>query len=134
MNDNDRQVGLVSSGFVLVMFVIFLADKWLFVRPPTQSEQIGVAVGIVAGIIGCLYLRLTWDPHHLRPKDTKSNTATGCWFPIVTIGGAMVGGLTAVVFSVETNDFVGGCGTTALLICISYIMLQVWRHRPRASK
>lgn len=129
--NNDRKIALASFGFVLVVFSIALADKWLLMRPPTWSEQVGLVFGIVVGVFGCLYLQASWDPAALKPKDPDASTATGCWLPIAVIGGTVAARLTTILFSVETNDFIGGCGTSALVLVISYVMIQAWRHRPR---
>lgn len=92
----------------------------------------GVLTGIVTGILACWYLSIFWDPVTLKSKDGCSTHAyAGCWLPIVTVTSIVAGRIFSNIFDASLFGWFSGFGITMMYMIIGYLMVQVWRHKPK---
>lgn len=133
MEDN-RKIGLLCGGFVILFFVTITVFNWLTIAPPSGSEQLGLLTGILGGILICRYLAVAWNPVTLQPTDSKTSAGrdlnTGCILPIITISSILTTSLLTILFKADFAAFIRGLASIFVIV-FGYMMIQGWRHRPR---
>lgn len=122
----NRKVGIGGALFVMLFIIAVSADRWLNFAPPSAGERWGLLAGVGVGLLFCWYTALHWDPVRLESRRTRLDN------PLVAVLG--------IVGSIALSEWVArrlpgfdyGLMVTGAIIWLSYLTVQVWRHRPRA--
>jgi hypothetical protein len=133
--EQRRKFAIIALGGVVLFFVVITLLKWLSFGPPSRSEQWGLLVGAIVGGLVCRYMAIAWDPAELRPMNPQARSGrdlnAGCVLPLITGSAALTSTLIVQFVGADVQAFLGGAINLSLVILLSYMIIQVWRYRPR---
>ncbi len=121
---------------ILMFFAILLSLCLVFVGAVAMGTvpktfYWGIPFGFVFVFLSRAYLNVTWDPANMRPKSKNSGAKTLqerwiVFFVLLGIGSIRI---LPNVIGRENAFLVAGCMSSWLFLTITYMMIQLWRHR-----
>lgn len=133
--EENRKVIIVSG--VTLMFLMGCSTLAAIALNPwskLRSFGVGALLGLGMAIIFSVYMLRIWDPVTLQRKGSQvdsSHENTGCWLPVITVGGVITGRLLASYLASDFLDLFFGCVLSALTLTLFFFALLAWWHRPK---
>jgi hypothetical protein len=79
---------------------------------------------------------VAWGPAELRPTNPRARSGhdlnARCVLPLITGSAALTSTLIVQFVGADVRAFIEGMLIVSLVILFSYMIIQVWRHRPRS--
>lgn len=122
---------ILAAIFLLVLFTGIIAVNFL------DGDLVWIfypsfVIGVLFGTTTCIYLSEIWDPGILALKKSPGNTSSKkiswWWGPPL---GVLVGNIIAQFLGSGFRNLFMGLFIGWLYIVLGYIIVEVWRHRPR---
>lgn len=129
MDNFERKFVVFGTIGVLIFFATFVLINHLL-GEVTRVFWWGFPMGLLLGVVTCMFISKTWDPVNLRPKTPKSGQDSKSVYWAVPLG-VFAANIIVRVFSQEVVDLVLSVTLAWLFVTFIYIAFQVWRHSPR---
>ena len=120
-----RTLGIFSF-FLFFMTVNFILGAITF------GFLWGMPIGIILGILMCIYLSKSQDFDHMQPNNPGKPYFTRT-VSIFAILGVLVANIVLRSFSQEVADFILGCGLMWLFISLGFITFQRCKNKSSSN-
>ena len=128
MEENRRGVILGFIALLTMFFVIYITQ--VIAGYMVNTFYWGLSLGLLFGLVTCLYLNEAWDPEFLEPTNPETEKASMRLLWVVPLG-TVTASITAKYFSVNITYLLSGIIFSWLSITIGYMAIQAWRYRPK---
>ena len=119
MNNLRCNRSLIGTSAFAILFGFGLVMNY-FLGELTFTFFWGVLVGVVLGILSCIYLKKTYDVIIMRPKDPNALFADNRGYAGVLLG-VFIANIVARYMGIEIRNFVMGLSVIWLFIVFGYI-------------
>ncbi len=111
--------------FTIGIIINYLGDDLTWVFYPS------FLVGMLFGLGTCIYLADAWDPELLTMKRKKQDSKKSIPWTWGAPLGVLVGNIVAKFLGNDFRNMLVGVWVGWFLMTLFYIIIQVWRYRPK---
>jgi len=127
---SQRFFGSLLSIFLIIS--LFLLGVWTKAFQTLSNDVLfGCMLGVIYGVLLCLYLKETWDPVRLHPVLPKEGALfSKPIFLAITLGaGILIVLASSMLFQMRSVEIYGAAGMVTLIILFGYALFQSFMNR-----